>query len=186
MPLLKETFGYLGRSFWGLPDGNKELQDALSRGRLYHGWGKESAELDDYEQSFDSMMEVSGLLALESGEDLERCETLLTDVLEMLRLRLKLASEDFEFLCGHRLRIELRDLDFKKELHEKIAAFMDYEEHILLKGEEVKSMVFAMDLQDQEKQGRKDLLESFDLGVQEVSAGIEAFYLRIKEYVEKG
>jgi hypothetical protein len=47
-------------------------------------------------------------------------------------------------------------------------------------------MVFEMDLQDQEKQGRKDLLESFDLGVQEVSAGIEAFYLRIKEYVEKG
>lgn len=185
MPLLKETLGYLGRSFWGLPNDQKELQDSLSRGRLYHRWGKESAELDDYEQSFDSMMEVSGL-DLDSAEDLERCETLLVNVLEMLRLRLKAASEDFEFLCDHRLRIELRDLDFKKELHLKVAEFMDYEERVFSKGEQVKAMVLAMDLQDEEKQGRKELLESFDKGVYEISDGIEAFYLRIKEYVEKG
>jgi hypothetical protein len=185
MTLVRDTLDYLGRSFWGLPNKSKELQDSLSRGRLYHGWGEKSGELNDFENSFENMNSVSEL-QLGTLEDLERCEILLENILSILKLRLKSASEDFVFLCDHRMRIELRDLDFKTELHQKVVEFMDYEERYLVESENVKQMLMSLELEDEEKHHRQELLEAFEKGLQDVCDAVESFYKRVKDYIAKG
>lgn len=185
--LLKDTLGYLGRSFWGLPDREEERLKAYDRGMLYQRWGLQSGELDDFKQSFESLKSIElDTDELNTKGELKRCEVLLSDILELLRLRLVSANEDFQFLSDHRLRIELRDLDFKSELHKKVAEFMDDEEMTFANGDEVKALLLELDLQDEDKEKRKVLLEAFESGLESISQEIEKFYLMIKEYVEKG
>ena len=177
--------GYFGRSFCGLPNKESELDMEMEKGKLYYKWGESSGELDDFQQSYDHLFKVDAP-ALTPKINLERCDLLLNNLQNILKLRLKMASETFEFLCENRLRIELRDLDFKKELHERTEEFMAFEEAMVNQGEELKKFMLALTLTDELKGQRKELLENYDRGMKSVGDGLEAFYHRVKDYVRKG
>jgi uncharacterized membrane protein YheB (UPF0754 family) len=183
--MLKEALGYFGRSYCGLPNAQSDLDIQLEKGKLYHKWGQISGELDDFQQSYDNLIEVESD-KLTPAKNLQRCELLLENLQNILKLRLKLASEIFDFLCENRLRIELRDLDFKKELHDRTEEFMAFEETMLTEGDELKKFMLSLSLDDQLKGQRKELLEAFDKGMKAVGDGLEAFYHRVKAYVLKG
>ena len=183
--MLNEAFDYFGRSFWGLPNKENDLDIEIEKGRLYYKWGETSGELDDFQQSYDHLFHLE-VPHLTPAKNLERCELLLNSLQNILKLRLQMASEIFEFLCENRLRIELRDMDFKKELHERTEEFMSFEESMVNQGEELKKFMLTLNLSDELKGQRKDLLENFDRGMKSVCDGLEAFYHRVKDYVRKG
>ena len=182
--MLKEAMGYFGRSFCGLPNKESDIDIEMEKGKLFYKWGESSGELDDFQQSYNHLFNVEAP-DLTQKMNLERCDLLLKNLQNILKLRLKMASEIFEFLCENRLRIELRDLDFKKELHERSEEFMAFEESMILQGEEIKKFMLTLVLADDLKGQRKDLLENYDRGLKSISDGMEAFYHRVKDYVRK-
>jgi hypothetical protein len=184
MKILNETLGYLGKSFWGIQDDHKSSELSMDRGELLHRWGEESGALDDYEQSYRSLQDMSEDI-LSSDDALKRYRMLFNDLLHMLKLRLRGASQVFEFLCEHRMKIELRDLDFPRELHIKIEEFMTIEEQLLMESQEIKTAFIQVDLPDPLVRERKKLLEGFEKQLSEIEDGIEAFYHRVHSYIKE-
>lgn len=183
--LLKESLFYLGRSYWGLPNQREEVQSHMDRGKLYLDWGHDSAELEDFEEAYQSLIKIPGE-ELNPDEDMARQSKLLLCITEVLQLRLRKAAETFEFLCESRLRIELRDLDFKKELNDRIVEFMDEEMEMLERSEGLKRSLSQMEVSENLKEKRMRILEEFEGKLKSVSEGMEAFYERVRDYIKKG
>jgi hypothetical protein len=180
---LDQALSYLGRSFWGLRDPGAENQSFLDQGRRLYHWGNESGLLDDYEQSFSHLVKVP-LEALSLTEALECHHMLFDNLIHMLKLRLKETCEVFDFLCVHRPKIEIRDLDFPKELHLKIEEFIKLEEQWLSNGQDLKKRLLGISLPESQINTRKNTLEHFERHLSEVEDGIEAFYHRVLTYIK--
>lgn len=183
MKSFDQALTYLGRSFWGLSDPHTDHQSSLDQGRRLYHWGNESGLLDDYEQSFDHLVEVP-LEILSLTEVLECHQMLFDNLIHMLKLRLKETSEVFDFLCVHRTKIEIRDIDFPKELHQKIEEFIKLEEQWFSNGQDLSKRFLAINLPESQIKNRKDTLEHFERHLSEVEDGIEAFYHRVLTYIK--
>ncbi|MBF0245100.1 MAG: hypothetical protein HQL31_07480, partial [Planctomycetes bacterium] len=106
-------------------------------------------------------------------------------LIELLREELKEAVNWFNFLCDNRMRIELREKDFSKELDRKISDFMEAEEDLQGQSEMIKENFSKCALlSEASKAKRKELLGAFEKEKGKVDQGIEAFYGRVKEYVQ--
>lgn len=183
MGFLKEGMMYLGESYWGLPNQKNKMLKELDRGNLYYKWGHEKGELLDYLQSYDCFEKLD-LEEQSSDLKFDVYSKKLDCISEILRIKLNKAVESFDFLCQQRAKIELRDLNFKIELNDVIVEFMEFEENYFAHLAENKASLVAEEFEDAFKEARKNLLESSESKTSEVEQGIEAFYLRIKEYVE--
>jgi len=184
MSSLKDGLSYLGESYWGLPSNKEEKFKELDKGNLYFKWGLDKGELQDYLESFRCFKELD--LREESNElKFDIYQKMLDCLSEILRLRLKKAVEGFDFLCLQRPKIELRDLNFKKELNDVVVEFIDFEKDYFENLDEIKSKLISEELEDAFKERRKNLLESADVKLSEVEQAIQAFYHRIKIYVEE-
>jgi len=184
MSSLNDGLAYLGESYWGLPNTKEGKFKELDKGNLYYKWGLEKGELLDYLECFKCF---SALDLRDESNDLkfDIYQKMLDCLSEILRLRLKKAVEGFDFLCLQRPKIELRDLNFKKEVNDIVVEFIDFEKVYFENLDEIKSNLIAEDLEDDFKERRKNLLESAEVKMSEVEQAIQAFYHRIKVYVEE-
>jgi hypothetical protein len=185
MKAIREGLTHLGRAYWGLPDQRKRTENSVDRSELYFKWGRESGETDDFIQALHGLEDLNPQ-ELSLMDNLHRHQRILNCIVEILRLKLRDIAEVFEFLCDHRGKIELRSLDFKQQLHDCICSFIDEEEVFFAQGERIKVSLAELELEEGYKSQRKEMLESFDLQIEEITEGLKAFYARVKEYAEKG
>lgn len=187
MNLLQETASYLGMGYLDLPDDEHELREEINRANLYYRWGKESGQKDDFYQVLRGLETVDDAKLARRGGLLPKYDRMLDACLEILRLELKDAAFWFDFLCEHRMRIELREMSFGGELDRKIGDFMDREEGLQRRTDEIRGRLTEIhDLSDEDRESRKKMMENFETERKKVSEGIEAFYARVKEYVRQG
>jgi len=184
MNTLKEGLAYLGESYWGLPNQKGAKFKVLDKANLYFKWGVQKGELLDFLEAFNGFKSLD-LSPEKSSLKFDIYEKILVCLSEILKIRLKKAVESFDFICLQRSKIELRDLNFKKELNEVISLFMDFEERYFVELDNAKLKLIDEDVEDHFKAARKNLLETADLKMAEVEQGIQAFYHRVKAYVEE-
>lgn len=182
--MIKEAIRYLGIGYMDLADPLDEVYQRLDKANLYYRWGQQKGEKDDYIQAYDAYLSILND-NLDGESILSKYDNLLTIYLEVLKLELKEVVENFEFLCSHRLRIELRGIDFAVELNRNISKFLDREEFMQESADELKKELTDVPLNDSQKEQRKELLEIFDQQKEQVNSGVEAFYNRVRDYVSE-
>jgi hypothetical protein len=182
MSVLNESLNYLGESYWGIASNKEEQLKTLDKGNLYYRWGNEKGELLDYLQAFNCFRGLK-LEGVPQKKKHEIYEKIFISLAQVLRLKLKKAVETFEFLCYQRPKIELRDLNFKKELNDIMVEFMDFEKNYFAELDQAKAELIEEELDDQFKNDRKELLDGAEAKIVEVEQGIQAFYQRVKTYV---
>lgn len=183
MSVVEEGLRYFGMSFMGIQDDSEKALEIFDKANLYYRWGRESGEKDDFHNAFKYYVQIEDAI-LEDEKVLEKYENLFGTMAQILQLELKKSVENFKFLTEHKLRMELRDINFPKELDNKMNEFIGMEEEIFNDSDVLKK-AFSDYLLEKgaDKEARKDILENYEKKLQEVHDGIEAFYLRIKEYV---
>lgn len=185
MKVIREGLNHLGRAYWGLSDLKTRTEQSFDRSELYFKWGSESGETDDFIQALHGLEDLNPE-ELTLRDNLHRHERILKCIVEILRMKLRDIAEVFEFLCDHRSKIELRSLDFRQQLYDCVSSFIDEEEAFFAQGERIKNSLANIELGEDYKSQRKEMLESFDLQSEEITEGLKAFYARVKEYVNKG
>ena len=182
MSFLKDGLSYLGESYWGLPNTKEDQVKILDKGNLYFKWGNEKGELLDYLEAFNSFRGLD--LSQESHSiKYDIYEKIFISLAEILKLRLKRAVENFDFLCQQRIKIELRDMNFKKELNNVMVEFMDFEKNYFTALDQAKVELIEEEVDDDYKDIRKNLIEGAEAKMVDVEHGIQAFYHRVKTYV---
>lgn len=182
--LYKEAIHYLGMSYMGLPDEVEGVNKILDKANLYSKWGSESGEKNDFYQSFHAFMQVDDQL-LDDEVVMEKYEKMVSVFLEIMRIELKEVADVFSFLSESRMRMELRGVNFPEELNGNISKFIQTEEELQKKSDELKGKLVECELGDNFKDRRNELLEKLDAEKESINKGIEAFYNRIKEYISE-
>lgn len=182
--LLKEAIHYVAMGYFGVEDKILQIRKSWEKARLYYRWGKESGERTDFYQVLEELEHISVEEMQKGGFTVQLFGLGLDSVLELLRIELGAIASWFDFFTANRLRMELREIVFSVELEKKMGEFIDREENIAKRAETMISRFNDVELTDKAREERRILLEEYEAERLKINQGIEAFYGRLKEYIQ--
>lgn len=184
MGLFSESIRYMNLGYFNDPDHLNENYQLLEKGLLYFSWGIQSHERNDFHQAFQHLTQVKDEFISEI-QVLDRHIKLLSASLNILQFELKEVVDVFDFLNQNKLRIELRDLNFKKQIDDKINSFTEIEEECQKNILDITRSFNEYNFNETHMQKRIDFLVNFETDHNQINEGIQAFYIRIKEFIGK-
>jgi hypothetical protein len=182
--VLSEGIRYFKIGYLSQPDLINEMYQKLEKGELYYRWGEQSGERNDFHKAYSYLMEAEDDILSEILL-IRKYEKVLLSCVNVLKYELGEIVEVFNFLCNNKLKIELRDINFPKELSSKMNTFMDIEGQFQNNISNLTVALNNLELNGSYKEDRMRILENSEKSHSEVNEGIQAFYARVKEFLEK-
>ena len=184
MTVLSEAIRYFNIGYLNQPDLINDMHKALEKGELFYRWGEQSGECNDFHQAYEHL-KLTDDENLNENQLIRKYNKILLSCVSILQNELREIVEAFTFLCSNKLKIELRDLNFPKELNSKMEVFLNLEKEFQDNISELTASLNNLELSGSYKEDRMKILELTEKNHNEVNEGIQAFYARVKEYIEK-
>ena len=160
------------------------MHQTLEKGELFYRWGEQSGEKNDFHQAYEHLLKAEDE-NLNENQLIRKYEKIIQSCVYILKYELGEIVEVFNFLCHNKLKIELRDINFPKELAQKMNHFMEIEQFFQENISMLTDSLNNIELSSSFKEERMKILETSENSHSEVNEGIQAFYARVKEFLEK-
>lgn len=184
MTALSEGLRYFKIGYLNQPDLINDMHETLEKGELFYRWGEQSGERNDFHQAYEHLLQARD----ENLNEIllvRKYEKIIQSCVLILKYELGEIVEVFNFLCHNKLKIELRDINFPKELAKKMDDFIIIEEAFQQNISELTDSLNNIELSGSFKEDRMRILEISENSHSEVNEGIQAFYARVKEFLEQ-